>query len=116
MKVHLSIALVASACFSSLAFGQTQKTQGIVVNLASNPNCSQGTDGNGNTTYYCINASVSWPSPFSDSNYAVSCTTESGPGTWIPISISNKTTSGFLIQIPAQPVPLGLADCIGVHN
>lgn len=76
----------------------------------------------GSGTFDGCNQTINWPSPWTDTNYTVTCTTET---TSIPVfmgPLGSKTTTSFQISVfklndgTGATTISGTIDCIGKHN
>ncbi len=73
------------------------------------------------TSYGTCTFSVSWPTVFTDTNYAATCTEGPASGVVVALRVTAKTSSGITLQIQngtadgAVSSTLTSIDCLGVH-
>ena len=105
------------------AYGRvTSATNGTGIPTIQSMVINSGICSTGNTAFSTCSISVTWPSAFSNSAYALTCTPGSPTGvTLSAIYFSGKTASGFTLNIQnedasgANVISLAEVDCIGMH-
>ena len=100
----------------------TAATNGAAIPAIQSLVINSGICSTGNTAFSTCSMSVTWPSAFANSAYALTCTPSSPTGTALStIYFSGKTASGFTLNIQnadssgANVISLTEVDCIGVH-
>jgi hypothetical protein len=102
----------------------TAATNGTAIPVIKPLVINSGICTTANAAWATCNFTVTWPSAFADTNYAVTCTSQPGQGTSAVLTgvfVSNKTTTGFEITLQngdtsgAGAVTTDEIDCIGMH-
>jgi uncharacterized protein (DUF2141 family) len=105
------------------AYGRvTSATNGTGIPTIQSMVINSGICSTGSAAFSTCSMSVTWPSAFSNSAYALTCTPSTPTGVTVStIYFSGKTASGFRLNIQnadssgANVVSLTEVDCIGMH-
>ena len=102
----------------------TAATNGTAIPVIKPLVINSGICTTANTAWATCNFTVTWPSAFADTNYAVTCTSQPGMGSSAALTgvfVNNKSTTGFEITLQngdsggAGAVTTNEIDCIGMH-
>jgi hypothetical protein len=100
----------------------TAATNGAAIPVIQSLVVNSGICSTGNAAFSTCSMSVTWPSAFANSAYALTCTPSTPTAvTLSTIYFSGKTASGFTLNIQnadssgANFMSLTEVDCIGVH-
>jgi hypothetical protein len=102
----------------------TAATNGTAIPVIKPLVINSGICTTANSAWATCSFTVTWPSAFADTNYAVTCTSQPGMGSSAVLTgvfVNNKTTTGFEITLQngdtsgAGAVTSDEIDCIGMH-